>query len=199
MVGLKNMAIAAVAALPAFTFGGSLLACSAEIDRFNNRISVASDGSFKNANILGEYPFGDVVFFDNSVDSVSGNPIQDRGNGKIAQRLFFSSYACDGHEALLFVDCNTMEGILLAGMPPPDLTVQSAGYSWTEIRWIQPPNGPIAITEDSTVESLQQVAMRHEILFSLDVEGLLGEITKRDRYDPFLGCEIYYPDKVQDG
>jgi hypothetical protein len=174
---------------------GGASACEGWMDQSNDPIAVNDDGSFKDGNFAGAFPFGDVPFlFDNSVDTVFGNPIRDRGNGKVAQRVFFSDYACSGREALLFVDCPAKEAILLAGVLPPADEPKIAGSTWTEIRWIQAPEGPVNITGDTTVKELQDAAQRHGIEFSLDVEALFGEVERRDRYDVFLGCKIYYPD-----
>jgi hypothetical protein len=181
----------------AFIRADDTWACEAPVDHTNNRIEIKKDGAFENGNFSGKLPFAFDPFLDNAADTVSGNAVVDRGNGRVAQRLFFSSYGCSGDEALLVVDCVARETILLAGAMPPSDRPQIAGYSWTEIVWIQAPHGPINITPNTTLGSLRKTAERHNIGYVLNAEEILGNVKKRDRYDVFYGCKLFYPELAE--
>lgn len=177
-------------------------ACEAMIDTRDNRMRVAADGSFTNANIADpsniplSFPADqrvDAPAFNGLHDMAQGNPIRDRGNGRIAQKIVFSNYGCNASEALLFVDCNGPEAILIFGVLPPD-KISPAGTSWTSIAAIQPPQGPISIGTTSTVKDLARTARRAGIAYLLSPAPLFAGTPRRDRYDILSGCRIFYPD-----
>jgi hypothetical protein len=185
-----------------FWISGPVVACEALVDTRDNRMRVAADGSFTNANIAD--PSGIRLSFptDQPVDAPStngfhdmahGNPVRDRGDGRIAQKIVFSNYGCNASEALLFVDCNGPEAILIFGVLPPD-KVGPAGTSLTSIAAIQAPEGPISINAASTVKDLARTARRAGIEYLLSPAPLFAGTPRRDRYDILSGCRSFYPD-----
>lgn len=179
-----------------------LAACEALIDTRDNRMRVAADGSFTNANIADpsgiflSFPSDrrvDAPYTDTLHDTAQGNAVQDRGDGRIAQKIVFSNYGCNASEALLFVDCNGPEAILLFGVAPPD-KISPAGMSLTSIAAIQPPLGPISIRATSTVKDLARVARRADIEYLVSPAPLFAGTPERDRYDILSGCRLFYPD-----
>jgi hypothetical protein len=135
-------------------------------------ITVYSDGSFIDASDDdGWYSFG-------------GGPARDIGGGRVGQVLAFEE--CDTvSEHLLVVDCTTGSAILVAG-----------NYS---TRALQPPHGPLALTPATTVAEVAALAAREGWRVETDVMGWAGERERRNRFDPFMGCEIFYPGSVGAG
>lgn len=188
--------------LLAVGLAGPVAACEALIDSRDNRMRVAADGSFVNGNIADpssiplSFPAGhavEVLAFNGLHDMAQGNPVQDRGNGRIAQKIVFSNYGCNASEALLVVDCNGPEAILIFGVLPPDKT-SPAGTSLTSIVAIQPPLGPITIRATSTVDDLARTARRAGLEYLVSPGPLFAGKPKRDRYDILSGCRLFYPD-----
>jgi hypothetical protein len=184
------------------------IACEGMVDKFDNRIKVSGDGSFENANLAGvgdlsqTYPaaerFPISYFGEGEFDAASGHAIQDRGNGRVAQLVAFSTYACSGTEAILFVDCEAAKSLLIFGeLSPEELRGGGiAGFIWPTIKNIQPPHGPISVTETSTVDSLAKTARRHKIGYLIDAKRVFSGVRKRDAYDTRLGCKLFYPDSA---
>ena len=133
----------------------------------DKRIAIHPDGSFENA--------GD---FDNAGYFV-GAPIVDLGKGRIGQKLAQST-DCFPIESLLYVDCNSGETILVQG--------DEFG-----IREIQYPNGPIRLSKMS-VSDVAKVAQANDYPFTVDVLGSVEKMKKKNRYDPFFGCNLFYPE-----
>lgn len=199
---MHSIKVVARLTLVAVGLAGPVAACEALIDTRDNRMRVAADGSFDNANIAD--PFGiffsypkdqpvDVPAFNGLHDMAQGNPVRDRGDGRIAQKIVFSNYSCNASEALLFVDCNGPEAILIFGVLPPD-KISPAGTSLTSIAAIQPPLGPIAIRATSTVDDLARTARRAGIGYLVSPGPLFAGTPRRDRYDILSGCRLFYPD-----
>lgn len=188
--------------LVALGMTGPVAACEAQIDTRDSRMRLAADGSFSNANIADpsgiplSFPAGQAVYapaFHGLHDMAHGNPVRDRDNGRIAQKIVFSNYGCNVSEALLFVDCNGPEAILIFGVLPPD-KISPAGMSWTSIAAIQPPEVPISIRATSTVTDLARTAGRARIEYLLSPAALFAGTPRRDRYDILSGCRRFYPD-----
>lgn len=120
------------------------------------------------------------------------NPVRDRGNGRVAQRLTVSGN-CSMQEAILFVDCNAGESLIILGEGEPPQGWTIAGLTRNTVEAIQPPYGPISIGSNSTVKGLSKAAQKHGIN-TLPVSEYFAEVAKRDRYDHACGCKLYYPD-----
>lgn len=181
------------------------LSCEALVDTRDNRMRVATDGSFQDANIAD--PSGmvlsfppdqpvDAPFVESLHDMARGYPVRDRGNGRVAQKIVFSNYGCIASEALLFVDCNGPEAILLFGVLPRD-KVSPAGTSFTSVAAIQPPLGPISVRATSTVDDLARTARRAGIEYLVSPAPLFAGTPRRERYDILSGCTLFYPDLLK--
>ena len=181
-------------------------ACEALVDKRDNHIKIAKDGSFQNANIVDvdglgiTYANGGQIYLDvtGTFDAAAGLAIEDRGNGRVVQLLVFSDYACFGREALLFTDCEDAKSLLIFGKPSPEeLRGEGvAGFDWSAVKNIQPPYGPIRITDSSTVDDLAKTAKRHDIQYMNNPESVFAGVRKRDAYDIRLGCKLFYPDSL---
>jgi hypothetical protein len=149
-------------------------------------LEVSDDGSFRYA--------GEV---DNSINGrflwgeVGGNPIVDIGNGRVGQKLFAYG-ACLQVEKLLFVDCSNDVLVLFYGEGSDGL-----GGGWlSSISAIQAPDGPIRLSATSTVEQLEGVAKANKISFTRDLIKIVDASKERNRFDPWNGCKIFYPDSL---
>lgn len=179
----------------------NVLACDAAVPPpggFPNRpITVSADGSFRDGNFRLEIR-GQVF-----KPSVGGGPIRDIGGGRVGQRQF-QFEGCSSSERLLFVDCTTNESIMIYGkqvLEPVALGDGSfiacvSGGTCSSIALIQPPFGPIALSAETTIAQVRAVAEANRFGTVIDVSGELRGIRRRDRYDPYLGCKLFYPDSA---
>ena len=133
----------------------------------DKRIMIHPDGSFENAS-----DFDNAGFF-------VGASIVDLGKGRIGQKLTRST-DCFPLESLLYVECNSGEAILVDG-------------GELGIREIQYPNGPIRPSKMS-VSDVAKVAQENDYPFTVDVLGSVEKMKKKNRYDPFFGCKLFYPE-----
>ena len=132
-------------------------------------------------------------------DWISGYSARDIGNGKVAFRLADDS-SCGPQEKLVFVDCDTAQSIAIRGAMDPKMAallkpgvVELLGVD-ERIKFIQPPFGPIRVTEASTVASLAKTASRANYKSLTDLPEWISSFKRRDRFDLFCGCKVYYPD-----
>jgi hypothetical protein len=200
-LGLRDhFALAGASLLTALCLAVPVEACSAKEDLLDDRILVSPDGSFESANIargdiMQTYPADPVLDYDQRWDIANGGPVLYRGKGRFVQRIDFSAYGCSGQETLLFVDCNSAQSLLLFGGQDPELD-RFEGYSWSSIRVIQPPFGPISVTGDTTLESLTAAARKGNVSYIVDAEVVFADVQTRDRYNLFNGCKMFYPDSL---
>jgi hypothetical protein len=164
---------------PAVYTGGSAL--------LDKRISIGPDCSFQDEFV--ERNRGSVYF---TLNSRSGGPVVDVGNGLIAQKVI-ASEICGPSETLLFVDCTTGQSVLIYGKPEPN---DEGGWNGSFIKFIQKPYGPISITPQSEVDELINTAKTNDLGVVEDAKTFLEGKRKRDRYDFACGCKLYYPDSV---
>lgn len=129
-------------------------------------------------------------------DKLSGGKAFDRGDGKVAQRITYLAQ-CSTIEILVFTECSTGASIEINGIVADDF---SEYINFTaEVKYIQPPFGPIRADASDTVESLRRQAA--EAGLSGLVRGSAentGEMFGGlwDRYDSNCGCALFYPDSV---
>jgi hypothetical protein len=146
------------------------------IDR---RIIVADDGSFQNA-----AP-------DDDRYAIDGKPIVDAGGGRIGQRIIYEG-PCEHNERLLVVDCSTKEEILVNGIQAISEGGFMVDYPYSSIDNILYPKGPIRLSRMG-VEQIETVAKKSGLEFVTDVTGEIARMKRRNRYDPYFGCKIFYP------
>lgn len=175
---LQLLALMVGLAVP--TIGSACSVLSPPLFKIDKAISVAADGSFENAGEVDNY------------GAYYGKPIVDVGNGRVGQRII-QAWGCSSGQTLLFVDCTTKEMIQVSGTHTDDMV--PAGHIASSITEIQYPKGPIRLTKMS-VSEVAAVAKKHDYTFSVDVMGELGKMRKKNRYDPFMGCKIFYPESI---
>ena len=173
----------------------SAAACEPELftggsGSYDKRISIKPDCSFKDTYV--DRYRGSADF---TVDTRSGGPARNIGNGRVAQKIL-QSQACGPSEMLLFVDCNTADAVMIRGAYAPD---DESGLSGDFIKYIQAPYGPIKIGENSTVAGLIATAHENDFYVIKDAKVFLAGERKRDRYDFACGCKLYYPGSVAAG
>ena len=144
-------------------------------------ITVYSDGSFKDASA------------DDSVTFLRGNPVRDIGGGRTGQIIETNGGSCGQFQALLFVDCSTGQAIIINGVPPA--TQPADGPELFEsTRALQPPEGPLALTQVTTVAEVATLAAAQGWRVQIDMPAMIAAMTPLNRYDPFVGCKIFYSD-----
>ena len=147
-------------------------------------IVIYSDGSF-----------GDAAT-DDDITDLQGRPVRDIGGGRVGQ-VIEEHYGCWINQTLLFVDCTTGSAIMVEGSPDiPEAEDRPITLSTTAL---QPPYGPLALTGATTVAEVQAVAAREGWSVETDVAGFAAERGQQNRFDHFLGCEIFYPGSVGAG
>ena len=148
----------------------------------DKRIVIQADGSFDDA----------------AVDDVNlvflGKPIVDLGNDRVGQRIVEGG-GCAARETLLVVNCKTLEMIKVFGIYDNSKTVEIAGFDDLPIDPILYPQGPIRLSK-MDVPEIASVAQRSGFEFTLDVDGDIQKMKKRNRYNPLFGCKLFYPDSA---
>jgi hypothetical protein len=104
-------------------------------------------------------------------------PARDIGGGRVGQIIRWGY--CDPLEYLLFVDCTTGSAVIVEGS--------------TSTRALQPPYGPLALTSATTVADVVALSAREGWGVPTDVSEFASALGRRNRFDPFFGCKIYYP------
>ncbi len=127
--------------------------------------------------------------------NVEGFPVRDRGNMRIGQRIASAGF-CGPSEELLFVDCSANDLVVLEGKPRTDIYENIGGGQFTYVEEIQKPKGPIEITGSSTVSGLIKTAESSGIGYYTDLVTRLGMDKRKNRFDPYCGCKLFYPDSA---
>ena len=123
--------------------------------------------------------------------AVSGGPVGDIGGGRIGQRITALG-GCAVVEDLIFVDCNSGEGIWIAGRDYGD-DLQGG----RDADALYPPQGALRLTPQSTIADLEALAMREGYVYRRDLSAFLDEFIGDDGPDSACGCRIFYPDSAQ--
>ena len=144
-------------------------------------ITIYSDGSFKDASD------------DDSVTFLRSNPVRDIGGGRTGQVIETNGGSCGLFQALLLVDCTTGQAIMINGVRPA--TQPADGPELFEsTRALQPPEGPLALTAATTVPEVAALAAAQGWRVQADVPDMIAAMSAQNRYNPLMGCKIYYPD-----
>jgi hypothetical protein len=143
---------------------------------------VHPDGSFQNASR------------DDGATLLEGRPVRDIGGGRVGQ-VIESEGLCTRDQDLLFVDCTAGSAIIIHGLledyrEPDEEWLHPPSRS---TRALQPPHGPLALTASTTVEEVAGIAASQGWSVEADVASLAAERGPQNRFDPFLGCQIFYP------
>jgi len=125
-------------------------------------------------------------------EALLGAPAVDIGGGKVGQKV--EAWAiCTKHERLIVVDCQAGEGMFIEGTVDPKNSGDLGGGPARLISMIQPPHGPIHLTGDSTIPALAAIAKSAGLDYTTNLAKELGQMEKRNRFNPFCGCRIFYP------
>jgi hypothetical protein len=146
-------------------------------------IKIFSDGSFEEA---GDF-YSSFLY-----TSVSGNAPLDIGGGKFEQKIKYS-LAWSTREAVLVVDCSSLETILIKGAFDPEAASYGGGPPLTT-RMLYPPHGKIRLTETVTIAQLAATSESEGYQYVTDARKPLFLEKKQNAYNPFTGCKVLYPD-----
>jgi hypothetical protein len=146
-------------------------------------IAVQPDGSFWDASRDDDWMYR------------GGKPIVDIGGGRTGQVIGDSLGNCATEQTLLVVDCTTAEAIAVDGLPRSLTDAELiAGGVTRSTRLLQPPYGPLALTPDVTVADIATLAAREGWTMHRDVVAWAEERGPRNAFDPFRGCDLFYPE-----
>ncbi|MGL4236976.1 hypothetical protein [Tabrizicola sp.] len=123
-------------------------------------------------------------------DKASAAGAIDIGGSIVGQKYSYLD-ACSQREELLVVDCTRVEAILINGLEVEPAV--PSGYA-SSIAPLQKPKGPIGLTPKTTIAELARVSEANDFTYTLNVLGLAQKESRRNRYDPFCGCKLFYPD-----
>jgi hypothetical protein len=146
----------------------------------DRRIQVGADCSFENAAERDASAY------------FTGRAAVDLGDGRVAQRLT-EGYTCFAEERLMMVDCATSEVVTFDGRDDLE-TEYAAGAGARLISLIQPPHGPVALAPGVDIPQAIGMAQSGGIAFSQTLLNDIASMRTRNRFDPFCGCALFYPD-----
>lgn len=119
-----------------------------------------------------------------------GEEALNLGQGNIAQLVRFGDHGCAYEESAIVANCTTKELVILEG-----LESDSCCYGEkTSVKSLQPPEGPIVFSANSTIENLEQTAIKNGIDHSRSFKNWLTSKPVARAFDPFCGCSLFYPD-----
>jgi hypothetical protein len=143
-------------------------------------IEISSDGSFREA--------GDTFY-----GTISGKAPVDIGEGKVGQRIVDGGF-CTFVERLLVVDCFSLETIVIYGRRDPDDPGIGGGMPTYELAMLYPPHGKIRLTKSVTIAELAAISKAEGYHYDADPRKTFASVKKKNRYNPFTGCKVLYPD-----
>jgi hypothetical protein len=135
---------------------------------------VAQDCSFEHA--------GDKTFW------VNGRAAMDLGRGRVGQEIFPGILG----QEFVVADCNTSEVIAIT---PPDIpgTETSCGFD-TDLSVLTPPKAKYE--NRSVMSDIVSDARARGLKVNLAIEAINDRFKKRDQFNLFCGCKIFYPDSI---
>jgi hypothetical protein len=174
-----DLTLAAALFLTAFMVPSASLACEPAdpIETLDDPVVMGADCSFSNG---GTY------------DQEGATEAVNVGGSVIGQK-YYSGGACSNFEQLLVVDCGRGEAILIEGLEVDAMV--GGGYD-RAIAPLQRPQGPIGLTSKTTISGLAQLSDANGFTYTLNVLGLSQRESRRNQYDPFCGCKLFYPDSA---
>lgn len=180
MVSSTISILVAACAIVAAPQTASACSVTKEVFHLDKRIISGPDCSFENG---GAY------------DNVTAKAAMDIGGGKVAQTLVSHEF-CGAYEDLLVVDCQTRNVVWIEGQSFPD-SVSYGGPAETKVAALLRPHGPIRLNEKTTVEGLIEVSSANKLNYVAGLDALFHKVKRKNRYDPFCGCKLFYPDLAE--
>ena len=138
-------------------------------------IQPASDCSFRDEIYLGGV-------------TITGKPARNIGGGRIGQRIIVDG-GCGKTEDVVFYDCNSGEGLWIAGRDYGDDL--SGGR---DADALFPPQGALVLSPTTSIADLAAIADREGYTHRRDLAVFLTEFFGKDIPDPACGCRVLYPD-----
>jgi len=135
--------------------------------------------------------------FDGAGRSISavghGEPSLDIGSGMISQVVSFGEHFCSVDEYVLVADCSTGKALLILGLPDPMEeeygAIHSAGL-------LLKAAGPFPDKKGGSLGAVAAKARRLGTPVTEDAKGFVASLRRKDRFDPFCGCKLSYPDSA---
>ena len=106
-----------------------------------------------------------------------------------------TTQACGIYQSLLVTDCGSGEAILIdapEGNPPHSL----GGAPDREIKDLYAPRGKLRLTAGSDIAQLAGQARTYGYRHTTDVASRINQMKNKNRYNPFCGCAVLYPDSA---
>ncbi len=160
----------------------------ADTSAYSKPIKINPDCSFDHEFVVKEATYKVLA-------SISAGAVRDLGNGRVAQRVS-NGGSCSLTEQLLFIDCATADLIAIEGIHPKR-DWEIGGLSERRVEDIQKPKGPIELGPNSSIAGLVKIAEANGFNYKRDLEDELAGLKRKNRYDPFCGCKLYYPDLAE--
>jgi hypothetical protein len=156
---------------------------------FDEPLEQNADGSFDGLNLRAARKLGNYDAYWGGF--ILGGRAIDIGDGRVGQKITKIN-GCRRTEYLLFVECLTGSGITIMG----EYQSGSGGgdVEMLSISTMQSPYGPIALRAATTVDEVDAVAKANDYKYTRDVMADVNKMIRPQRYDPFIGCKIFYPE-----
>lgn len=147
--------------------------------RLNGSVWYHADGAFGDAG---------------SEDQLSGKPVMDLGQGRVLQVVKLGA-VCSSLEEVLLADCLASDVVVLqpkivTGAEGGQPVALSGSYDAASL---VPPSGLLAQVQDKTIREMAAFAVRKGAYVDEDLLASNMTEKRRDRFDPFKGCKIFYP------
>jgi hypothetical protein len=124
-------------------------------------------------------------------DVGEGSATEDLGKGRVSQIISFGEHACSINEYALVTDCRSQKALLIRGADNPDGGGTGVIHS---VDIVVKPDGPISLREGRSISELADRARKRGFTVVSDVEAFVLALRKKNRFDPFCGCKVYYPE-----
>lgn len=158
----------------------------------NKRVSVLPDCSFENAGPTFRFEPGERYKSDPN-DNTHGEAAKDQGFGKVSQITVYGA-PCYTSESLVISDCSTKESISISGSTPGPDHIGFSGHSYSLIEYSIAPKGPLRLPTSQPLSDYVELARKHKIWVYEDAVAMQASWKQKDRFDPFCGCKLFYPE-----
>lgn len=123
-----------------------------------------------------------------------GTAATDVGGGRVSQVVAFGEHTCSIDEYVLVADCGSREAVLIQGGENPDGEGTGIIHS---ADLVLKPRGPINIEKVTSIRRLSELAHQRGFAVVPGVDGFVSAMRKKNRFDPFCGCKLFYPDQAE--
>ena len=127
-------------------------------------------------------------------DDVPGDRFVDMGSGLVRQTITVQGTCLSDIESVMFVDCITAQIAFVQAPNEDDLAEGEALEGESPLEKMLPPDGLLTEPFKRGFSEIKVFAAEHALLAPPWLLDLNANEEKKDRFDPFYGCKIYYPD-----